>query len=417
MPINYPNWYKVEKETFRIISRLTSVKELSFYLRSPELFIRRLAILRMGELQLKEGLVYLTDILENHSEDQTNRELAAWAIKVTSMKWNEDIYITNRLLTHFTGNETIEDLLGSSEVKTPSYAPELNFNVPPSNSMDIIKNYVEFNNDFIIEDTFSGKEWFDACYKTSKERFYDSYKLVLSSPGKLFSDVYTFFASKVKTFGTNANKIGSKIKIQKTKPKAVKSKHQNPLTSFPHISTNFIHSLQPKLLQIGRNSLWVIGMPFRFARTHKILTSFSMLMLFMFAINIPWISKPLEQHTNIKPNEINQIIYGLGNQFLTMVSEGAADLLNSGKETQEVSKPQTKSSSQANLKVYIVTSKSGLSLRAKPSATSARIGSLMDYQTKVIYMNQEQKDQNGSIWYMVKTPDGKVGWASSKWLK
>ena len=395
MPINYPEWYRVEKETFRIISHLTSVKELSFYLRSPELFIRRQAILRIGKLQLNEGIVYLSDILENHSEDQTNRELAAWAIKAASMKYNEDIYIANRLLTHFTGNETIEDLLVRSEIKAPSYSPKLNFNVPASDYIDTIKNYVEFNNDFILEDIFSWKEWFEACYKTSKQRFYDVYKLVLSSPGKLFSIVYTSLASKVISLGTNANEIGC----------------------FPHVSANFTHSLGSKLLHIGKNSLWVISLPFKFARTHKILTSLSMLMLFIFAINIPWISKPLEQHTNIKPNEVSQIVFGLSNQFLTMVSEGATDLLNGGKETQEVSKLQTRPPSQSNLKVYTITARRGLSLRAKPSESRARIGSLMNYQTKVTYMNQEQKDQNGSIWYMVKTLDGKVGWASSKWLK
>jgi hypothetical protein len=106
----YPEWYKIEKETEKTISKLSSLRELSFYLRNPDEYIRRLAIIRIADIKLKDAIEILKETLDDRVESQINKELAAWAIKVISHKWDIDLFISHKLLNKYSGSERSIDI-------------------------------------------------------------------------------------------------------------------------------------------------------------------------------------------------------------------------------------------------------------------------------------------------------------------
>jgi len=73
-----PEWYRTEKDTAKIIEKLGSVKELDFYLRNPDEYIRRLAILRLYRISDKESIFVLKELLDDPVESDDNKYLAAW---------------------------------------------------------------------------------------------------------------------------------------------------------------------------------------------------------------------------------------------------------------------------------------------------------------------------------------------------
>lgn len=91
-----PQWYKVERETEKIISKLSTIPEIAFYLKNPNEYIRRLAILRLSQLRLKDSINVLNEILEDPLENQNNKELSAWVIKLVSSKWNIDLLLNSK---------------------------------------------------------------------------------------------------------------------------------------------------------------------------------------------------------------------------------------------------------------------------------------------------------------------------------
>ena len=419
MIINYPEWFRVEKDTFKIISYLTSVKELSFYLRSSDPYIRRLAILRVGALQIKEGISHLTEIIENHSELETNRELSAWALKTISLKWNDNLYVNNRLLTHYTGKETLEEVSRCISINLPNYNFSFGFIIPENNTMDIIKNYVEFNNEFVIEDPFRWTDWFDSLHMAIKQKLKNTQLAIKAFPQKVMAGTGGLWKYVAKSFTSKNDDLGSKVKIQKiTNHPRKKSKS--------HFSKRFQFSMGKKVdyltvivLSLGKNVLSFIIYPLRLIKTHKAVTSLIVISFFMLSLSVPWISVSIEEHTNIKPSKITRFIHNISSQFLTMISEGASDLLNnqSNNINNLQDSPNNTIASANPQKFYIVTARRGLVLRSQPTASNSKVLSTMEYNTKVIYLETNEKDSQSRIWFFVKTPDGKVGWAYSNWLK
>ena len=368
MIINYPDWFRVEKDSAKIILQLSSIRDLAYYLRSPEQFIRQLALLRVGQLKLKEGISYLSEIIENHDESPENRELAAWSIKAISVRWGENFYINNRLLTHFTGEETLEDILGHIEIKDAEFPLNISFDFPQNNSPDILKSCIDFSSDFIIDEPFPWKRWLISLFTAAIAGSFDIYKLVKTSPEKIFSNLNKLFISKCKAL--------KKLRL---------------LPAF-------------------------FSLPLMAAKYYKFLIFLLAAALIILVLNVPSLREPIQKNTSIKVAWVTQLIRSLSSEFLAMVSEGASDLLNTQGQSPNVPKtdvllPKLPSS------FFIVTAKNGLSLRLKPKDSSPRISALMKYQTKVTYHGTEATDSNGIKWYKIETQDGKSGWANSKWLK
>ncbi len=76
-----PEWFRIGKDACQVIGKLTSAKDLAFYLRHPEAFIRLLAIRRTAVLLLSDAVPLLAKILDDPLENEQNLDEAAWAIK------------------------------------------------------------------------------------------------------------------------------------------------------------------------------------------------------------------------------------------------------------------------------------------------------------------------------------------------
>ncbi len=52
-------------------------------------------------------------------------------------------------------------------------------------------------------------------------------------------------------------------------------------------------------------------------------------------------------------------------------------------------------------------------VREGPDLDSKAIGSYKQ-DTKLVYLNQSRQDEDGRVWYQIKTPDDRTGWISEK---
>lgn len=155
-----PQWYRVEKDTENIIKKLTSIKELSLYLNNPDEYIRRLAVLRINELRLKDSVIYLKELLDDPLETNSNKELAAWTIKVICLHWNNDIFITNKYLNKYSGKEKYTDII---KINIKDELPSLKFDFTSSmfnTELMMENNEIRSSKEIEIDLPFSIKEWF-----------------------------------------------------------------------------------------------------------------------------------------------------------------------------------------------------------------------------------------------------------------
>ena len=112
--LNYPQWYKTEKKVEETIKKLTKLDEIEFYLNNADEFIRRLAILRIQELKLKNSIEKLKSLLDNNYESAINKKLAAWTIKSIFNKYKMQLYDDNPILNKFSGKEILDEITGVS---------------------------------------------------------------------------------------------------------------------------------------------------------------------------------------------------------------------------------------------------------------------------------------------------------------
>lgn len=157
---NYPDWYRIEKDTEKIIKKLTTIKEIIPYLSNSDEYIRRLSIIRINELRLKDSLVALKELLDDPLETIGNKELAAWTIKVVSNHWNTDLFITNKYLNNYSGKEKYEDVC---KVNIKDTLPSLRFDFTSSilnSELNIEGSDIRTSKDIDFDLPFSVKEWF-----------------------------------------------------------------------------------------------------------------------------------------------------------------------------------------------------------------------------------------------------------------
>ncbi len=78
---NEPDWFRIGRDAVQVMERLGGMKELDFYLRHPEPFIRLQAIRRVATLLLPDAVPTLAKMLEDPLENEQNRDEAGWAIR------------------------------------------------------------------------------------------------------------------------------------------------------------------------------------------------------------------------------------------------------------------------------------------------------------------------------------------------
>lgn len=160
---NYPEWYVLERDTEKTINKLSRIEELKFYLRSPDQYFRRLAILRINQLKLKDSISYLEEILDNTSENQINKELAAWSIKSICLKWNIELFVSNRLIYQFSGKEKYHEIY-KINIKDSFSQFQVKFAADPVTSkLGLGNDQNPHNQDISFETYFSFQEWLQTC--------------------------------------------------------------------------------------------------------------------------------------------------------------------------------------------------------------------------------------------------------------
>ncbi|NJD03731.1 MAG: HEAT repeat domain-containing protein, partial [Ruminiclostridium sp.] len=159
LALNLPEWYRLERETEKTVGRLTNLKELDYYLRNPDEYIRRLALIRLSELKPRDCENILREILDDHSENNDNKELAAWVLKATALKWNMEVFINDRYLTKFTGTENLSDI---NKITCGELQPSLRFNFSSNKVCSQIpasEDTVNYERDIVLDSGFSFGQW------------------------------------------------------------------------------------------------------------------------------------------------------------------------------------------------------------------------------------------------------------------
>lgn len=423
---NYPEWYRIERETEKTIKKLLSVKDLSFYLKNPDEYIRRLAVLRISELKPKEGMDVLKEIMDDRSESSTNKELAAWVIKSISLKWNLDLFLTNRLLNQYTGNEIYSEMY---KVSVEDPLPSVKFEFASSlvdGELQIDGDNIRRSEDIRFDTNLSVKEWIKEYYRewgkviipALKRFFINLPVLILPFLKKLF--IFIFLKLPVllskpivnivraQSFKSNA------LKNYKTSYNIPYAHKRNPLEVVNHAVKKFIFNL-----------FYVLFTPVRLMIKYKKL----LLLTVAASYCVLAFSTPGKIFTyknfGVDLMDVQTNVLNAGKEILVYASSELRDIIGLDERIQvdthrNASKTtQAKASSPAvPLKQYKVTAKSGLVLRKNPNTILEKVQeNSIPYNSTVTYLQKSQQDSTGKLWYYIQTPQSNKGWVNSKYLE
>jgi hypothetical protein len=453
---NYPDWYKVEKETEKTVKKLTNIKELVPYLGNSDEFIRRLAILRINELRLKDSIVPLKELLDDPLESTNNKELAAWTIRVISLHWNTDLFITNKYLNKYSGKERYSDVC---KVTIKDSLPTLKFSFSSSlvnSELKLESNDIRSSRDMEFDLSFSIKEWF---LQYSHEILDDLKQLIIKLPFLLFfclkrAAVFIFMLISgiakfsVRLFSNIAIKRGKKLRDRQVEN--VKTEEQLPKTERIYDKVkNYNNSGKSGAneIQMLRNSynktpygdnpyiekpsitkqirktvfyfFYILFSPLRLARQNKKVLAGIIIAVYCFFTFTTQGKIIMYKHTGLDLMEEQIKAINTTQQILAYAWSEVEDFL-------EISKPvptnkeavieneNSTDKAQAELLQYKVSTDKGLNLRQEPNTASAKVA-LLPYNSIVTYVG-ESKDTPTGTWHKLVTAEGKTGWASSNFL-
>lgn len=445
---NYPEWYRVEKDTEKTIKKLTSIKELSPYLINSDEFIRRLAVLRVNELRLKDAVISLKEMLDDPLETSSNKELAAWTIKVISLHWNTDLFITNKYLNKYSGKERYSDVC---KISIKDSLPSLKFDFTSSifNSELIMENNdIRSSKEIDFDLPFSVKEWFS---QYSSDIIADLKKLLIRLPIVLFKVFKTFIIlvfSGIYAGSKLAVGVLSKIPL-KRKPKETKESMpsksvekfvpDNTASSKQSFSPGAeIHSLRNSYnrssyygIEEEKTSLskyikkfifyifYVVFSPVRLVIKHKKFLVVALIALYAFLTFTTTGKVFVYKYTGLDLMEEQTNLYNASKEIVTYAWDEAQDFLGINQSTlpsEAVSYEAAANNSVESPKIrYRVLAKTGLNLRNEPNATSEKLLKL-DYNSVVLYDDKSQDTSMGT-WFRIKTADGTTGWVAAKYLE
>jgi hypothetical protein len=416
---NYPDWYKLESETSKTIKKLSSLNELDIYLKNSDEFIRRLAILRLGELKLKDSVIVLEDILEDRSESAANKELAAWAMKSVSVKCNIDLFTTNHLLARYTGNESLNDIIKISVLDS---APNFRFQLSSAQSVDQIltgNDNARQYQDTQFDSPFPMEEWRKALIDGYKSKTVKALKsipsLLIKTFGRVLSYIFRELPSKVLS-----------VTRRKSVRSHTRSSQESSITgigreNYRNYYTDYNKKPGPslKIKNFLLNVLVVLFFPVRMFLKHKKAVFLLLAAVYCFFAFTLYGRDITCKYFGFDLSQLQSNAYKSSKQFLQYSWRELNDIL--GTTTQAAAKsvePVQEGSTKVTGKKLIVIAKTGLNLRKEPDASSGKVTEKsLDYNSIVYFASDQAKDSSGGLWYHISTPEGISGWAYSKWLK
>ncbi len=447
----FPEWYLSEKEAEDTIKNLNTLKELSYYLKNNDEYIRRIAILRIQELKLKDAVDLLMGNLDDLMESSLNKTLAAWTIKSICLKWNKEIILFNKLLYNFTGKESFDDLYS---IVLSDNLSSIKFRFSES----IIDSNLFFQSedskpmeDTNIDTKFPINEW---CAQLSKN-FFSEFKvnfkkLIMKSfeMGKLFLVFilnafkficlainkyvfYNFFALLLFIGKSIVSVFPNMFKYIKGRKFNKSSSSSMPITKYNYQNNSIYKSRKISLLtaikwvytvvkNIVYNLFYIVFLPFRIIYRKKIV-AVGFFIAFCIFISFTSSGKTFNSrylHVDIievedKVSSIAMNIFDYGSEKFNNFKKIAGDFfeLNNSHEKEKIITSET-------LKKFRVIAQRGLNLRKSPEIkTDNIINEVLNYNSIVYSLSKTEKDTSGIIWCYIKTPEGNMGWASAKWLE
>jgi hypothetical protein len=393
-----PGWYRAERETENIIEKLSGLKELDYYLKNSDEYIRRLAILKLKKFSAKDAVYALKEVLDDNLESEENKYLAAWVLKSLAVKWSFDIFVTSRYLTKFSGTEGYDQLFG---VMLEDEIPTIRFDFSASPSHSALKLEAEDSvrtEDIHFETEFNFKQWFSTLGS----------RLLKKAGGTL-----VFFFLKLPAMLWKARRGVKRVKRAKSiKP----ANDYHGIYKEVYKRPGILASIKKGLF----NMLYLLFFPLRFALKHKLAVLCSLAaiyVLFAFtdygrAITNKYMGVDLK---DVQKNTVENVKYYSDyvlNEFNRLTG------INEWKKG-EVKKQENPAipASAADGKLYLVTAQKGLNIRKSPDPASVKVGeAALPYGSTVTFLKTEN-DSSGKPWYYVESSDGRKGWVSAKFLK
>lgn len=455
---NYPEWYRVEKDTEKIIKKLTTIKELIPYLNNSDEYIRRLSILRINDLRLKDSVVALKELLDDPLEITANKELAAWTIKVIINHWNTDLFITNKYLNNYSGKERYEDIC---KVNIKDTLPSLRFDFTSSmlnSELSIESNDIRSSKEIDFDLPFSVKEWF---LQYSQDILSDLKALLIKLPflmikGLKYIAVFIFggFAYIIKRLVALISKLNRNAKEKhenstsentETQDLNITSaqnyKARNPGSGrsaalhysamrpgageFQSLRDSFNRtpygnpyeekiSTKEHIKNAFLSAAYILCAPIRFIIQHKKLTIIGIFIIYCFLCFFPYGKALTYKYTGLDLMDEQAKAFYTAKGVVAYVWDEINEILNVSAAPQPVA-AQTDVETITDpgeivASKYIITAKTGLNLREKPDTTSKKLLQL-PFESIVI------KEAEDGSWYKITTTDGVSGWVSSKYLK
>ncbi len=474
-----PDWYLIERGTEKTIEKLNSVKELNYYICNTDEYIRRLAILRLKKLGLKESGGILKEILDDPVESYTNKQIAAWALKSLLVESGTDYMMSSRFLANFTGREKYEELF---IVVTGQEAGSVNFQFSSSpyySAFRIDDENSVLEKDIFFEADFDMKKWLKdlgtGVKANAKKLLPGIFSLIKASVLQLLKLLKSTsaFISKLKSEKKAATSEESNLNIKTKVSKKQKFKDSSNVlaeqTSYDntpadifsrrsYISTAEMQAAKmyrqmdslydygrirkdlyerPGFLACAKKGVfqvfYIMFYPLRFVLKHKLAVFCLLLCIYSFFAYFSYGRAITNKYAGFDIQEVQSKFFRKAETFyyqarseinrVTGIDEWIAKSKTkqvSGDilQTSNTTLSKDQSGMEEGIEFYRVTAKDGLNIRKDPDASSKKVGSkALPYGSTVALISSASSESSGVEWLYVKAEDGRVGWVSSKYLR
>jgi len=126
---SYPEWFRLGKDASKIIDKLDKMKDLEFYLKHPEPFIRLLTMRRLSILLLPDAIPFLEKVMDDPIENKQNIDEAAWTLSRIVHYKGITWFRNNEKTKQYKGTEAPSERYLLTVINDDSAAPEIRQNM------------------------------------------------------------------------------------------------------------------------------------------------------------------------------------------------------------------------------------------------------------------------------------------------
>lgn len=461
-----PEWFRLGRDAVSVMTRLSGMKELDFYLRHPESFIRLHAIRRIAALLLPDAIPNLSKVLDDPLENEQNRDEAGWAVRRISMVRNLSWFAHNEHTDRYDGSEPATGRYGITVTETDDGSSADAADDIPNNAHveDEVLLRIQMEEKRVVVE-FSPFSWIGSNFRyllhglafgflSLLKRFFS---VIFTLLKKLFSSIHHMFSSGIHTIACRMKIDTQALRDHRRKslvgtmdpphpviliglPETASALPAGKFTATSRTGASAIHpgqfsGLARKTASIhamrrrykgGVPMFKLLFYPIRLIRQHW-LFSLTMLAALYLVLGFSHFGRTFVHRINPMAQTYNDRfvaatrtsairffgIEPVANKIPAtndgMPVTGETSVVTAG----EMGKPAMAVAPPAN-PMFRVSAAKGLNLRTEPLQTSPRIA-FMPMATAVGYEGIRKSDPTGSEWMLVSY-DSKTGWAMSKWL-